>query len=56
MLQHANPGGGPALLYMVDGAGHGMNSISQELDMATAILAFLGVHSGLFVPGRPGPP
>jgi prolyl oligopeptidase len=50
MLQHADPEGGPALLYMVDGAGHGANSIAQELDMATAILAFLAVHSGLPVP------
>jgi len=50
MLQHADPGGGPTLLYMVDGAGHGTNSISQELDMATAILSFLAVHAGLPVP------
>ena len=50
MLQYADPNGGPTLLYMVGGAGHGTNSISQELDMATAILSFLAAHVGLPIP------
>jgi prolyl oligopeptidase len=49
MLQHADPQGGPTLLRMVDGTGHGVGPARLQLDIAATTLRFLAHHAGLTV-------
>jgi prolyl oligopeptidase len=57
-LQHADAGGGPVLLYDVDGVGHGAKPGPRGAEVAATVLGFLACHTGLVLSlpsSEPGP-